>query len=121
MSTESISGSSDIAALEAEITSQTAIFNNLRLSAQPVDDAKKTLAELKKRLALVKNAGKTKDKKGEKDALREKKKKEPLLLKTAKVRVAKIIFSHLKIDIALGHTRLRSNRNVPPLPHRIHH
>ena len=120
MSTESTS--SDIAALEAEIVSQTAIFNNLRLSAQPVDDAKKTLAELKKRLALVKNAGKTRDKKGdEKDALREKKKKEPLLLKTAKVRLAKILFSHLKIDVALGHTRLRSNRNVPPLPHRIHH
>jgi len=117
MSTEA---TANIAALEAEIVSQTAIFNKLRLSAQPVDDAKKTLADLKKRLALVKNAGKPKEKKGdEKDALRETKKKEPLLLKTAKVRQCHIFSS--QIDFALGYTRLRSNGDVPPLPHRIHH
>lgn len=87
MSPEAIS--TDVAALETEITSHTAKFNELRLSGQPHDDVKKTLADLKRRLAQLKNAGKPKDKekKGdEKDALQEKKKKDPLLLKTAKVR-----------------------------------
>ena len=84
MSTEAIL---DISALEAEVVSQTAEFNKLRLSGQPYDHAKSTLAELKRRLALLKNIGKSKDRKGEeKDALQEKKKKDPLLLKTAKVR-----------------------------------
>ena len=52
----------DMAALEAEIVSQTAEFNQLRISNQPIDNVKKTLAELKKSLALAKNAGKPKDK-----------------------------------------------------------
>ena len=96
MSTEA--APTDIAALEAQIISQTALFNELRLSAKPVDEAKKTLSELKKRLALAKNAGKSKEKKGdEKDALQEKKKKEPLLLKTAKVRHRKRNFSSPKL------------------------
>ena len=87
MSTEVTS--TDISALEAEIISQTAKFNELRLSGRPLDDVRNTLAELKKRLALVKNRGKPKDKekKGDqKDAVREMKKKDLLLLKTAKVR-----------------------------------
>ena len=76
------------AALEAEITSHTAKFNQLRLSGQPHDDVKKTLADLKRRLAQLKNAGKPKEKEKrgeERDVLQEKKKKDPLLLKTAKV------------------------------------
>jgi histidyl-tRNA synthetase len=80
MSTEA-----DIAALEAEIVTQTVKFNELRLSGQPHDDAKKTLSDLKRRLALAKSAGKPKDKLGKGDAVQEKK-KEPLLLKTAKAR-----------------------------------
>lgn len=87
MSTEAVP--TDIAALEADITSQTIKFNQLRLAGQPHDDVKQTLAHLKRNLALVKNAGKPRDKekkREEKDTLQETKKKEPLLLKTAKVR-----------------------------------
>ncbi|PPQ83242.1 hypothetical protein CVT26_014765, partial [Gymnopilus dilepis] len=92
----------DIPALEAQIAAETAKFNELRLKGLPLDEAKKTLSELKKTLALAKNAGKVKEKKekpkeisvadgevkGEskegKGEGKEEKKKERLLLKTAK-------------------------------------
>ncbi|KAH9486033.1 Histidine--tRNA ligase, mitochondrial [Psilocybe cubensis] len=78
-----------IAELEAEIVVQTAKFNELRLKGEPLDDAKKTLSDLKKSLALAKGAGKEKKEKAEKveggdQQVQEKKKKERLLLKTAK-------------------------------------
>ena len=79
----------DISSLEAEIASQTIKFNELRLSGQPLDDIKKSLSDLKKTLALARNAGKVKDKekKTEESEISgtEKKKKDLLLLKTAKV------------------------------------
>src|SRR4051812_20139679 len=53
----------NIADLEADIAAQTAKFNELRLSGKPLDEVKKTLSDLKKTLALAKNAGKEKEKK----------------------------------------------------------
>jgi histidyl-tRNA synthetase len=67
-------------AIDQQVTQQTVLFNELRLqNADPsvIDEAKKKLGELKKSLALMKGAG------GSKDAG---KKRERLLLKTAKVR-----------------------------------
>ena len=75
----------NIADLEAEITTQTAKFNELRLSGQPIDDVRKTLSELKKTLQLAKNAGKEREKKASGGDGAQLKKKELLLLKTAKV------------------------------------
>jgi histidyl-tRNA synthetase len=72
----------DISSLEAEIASQTTKFNELRLSGQPLDEIKKSLSDLKKTLALARNAGKVKDKEKKTE---ESKKKDLLLLKTAKV------------------------------------
>lgn len=83
-------------ALEQEIAAQTARFNELRLNpdknvATPdaLNEAKQKLAELKKALALAKNAGKEKLKEkkegGAAGAKEAEKKKERLLLKTAKV------------------------------------
>ncbi|KAF9554776.1 histidyl-tRNA synthetase [Agrocybe pediades] len=78
----------NIAELEGEIVAQTAKFNELRLKGEPLDDIKKSLSDLKKTLALAKNAGKEKKEKapGEKkpEASGPEKKKERLLLKTAK-------------------------------------
>ena len=83
-------------ALEAEIVAQTAIFNELRLnpgassSSDSIDDVKKRLGDLKRALALAKNAGKEKkpkDKDAAPTAAGQEKKKERLLLKTAKVRI----------------------------------
>ncbi|EFI28773.1 histidine-tRNA ligase [Coprinopsis cinerea okayama7 len=85
-------------ALEAEITSLTATFNDLRLnpdkassSGTSIDDVKKRLGELKKALALAKNAGKEKKPKDPNAAAAapapggaQAQKKERLLLKTAK-------------------------------------
>ncbi|KAJ3547970.1 hypothetical protein NMY22_g1451 [Coprinellus aureogranulatus] len=80
-------------ALEQEIAAQTARFNELRLNSdksvatpEALSEAKQKLAELKKALALAKNAGKEKVKKeGGAPATKEaEKKKERLLLKTAK-------------------------------------
>ncbi|KAF6761494.1 histidine-tRNA ligase [Ephemerocybe angulata] len=80
-------------ALEAEIAVQTTRFNELRLNTdksvatpEALNDAKKKLAELKKALGVAKAAGKERPKKdvavaGEKA---DEKKKERLLLKTAK-------------------------------------
>ncbi|TFK71156.1 histidyl-tRNA synthetase [Pluteus cervinus] len=64
--------------LEQQVAEQTALFNDLRLQggdAGTIDEAKKKLGELKKALALTKSEG------GAKDAG---KKRERLLLKTAK-------------------------------------
>jgi histidyl-tRNA synthetase len=82
-------------ALEAEIAAQTVVFNELRLTTDKstpspaLDDVKKRLGDLKRALALTKNAGKEKKPK-DKDAAPAAvpdKKKERLLLKTAKVRL----------------------------------
>ena len=71
---------SDEASLTQQIAEQTALFSKLKLeNSEPslVEEARKKLAELKKSLGILKNAS------GEgKDAG---KKKERLLLKTAKV------------------------------------
>ena len=83
----------DIAGLEAQIATETARFNELRLGGGSLDESKKTLSELKKALALAKNAGKEKKEKAAPAANGEAggssapatKKKERLLLKTAKV------------------------------------
>ena len=83
-------------ALEAEIAVQTARFNELRLNAdksvatpEALADAKKRLADLKKALGQAKSAGKEKKPKAEGAAAapapQGEKKKERLLLKTAKV------------------------------------
>ena len=84
-------------ALEAEIAVQTARFNDLRLNAdksvatpEALADAKKRLADLKKALGQAKAAGKEKKPKAEGAAAAQQpaqgeKKKERLLLKTAKV------------------------------------
>jgi len=77
-------------ALEAEIAAQTAIFNDLRLntdkssSSGSLDDVKKRLGDLKRALAMAKNAGKEKKPKDGAAAAQDAKKKERLLLKTAK-------------------------------------
>jgi len=70
----------EMESVNQEITRQTALLNELRLShAEPpaLEDAKKKLGELKKTFAALKIAA------GGKDAG---KKRERLLLKTAKVR-----------------------------------
>jgi hypothetical protein len=83
-------------ALEQEIATQTTRFNELRLNPdksvstpEALNEAKQKLAELKKALALAKNAGKEKVKKegGVPAAKGREQKKERLLLKTAKVRI----------------------------------
>ncbi|KAH6910988.1 histidine-tRNA ligase [Coprinopsis sp. MPI-PUGE-AT-0042] len=79
-------------ALEAEIAAQKALFNELRLnpdkssSSAALDDVKKRLSDLQRALGLAKSAGKEKRPK-DKDAApaaAPDKKKERLLLKTAK-------------------------------------
>ncbi|CAA7270276.1 unnamed protein product [Cyclocybe aegerita] len=77
--------------LETEIAAQTARFNELRLAGQPLDGIKQTLSELKKTLALAKNAGGEKkpkaagaDGEARPESSSQEKKKERLLLKTAK-------------------------------------
>jgi len=86
------SSPADIAGLEAQIATETARFNELRLSGGSLNEPKKILSELKKALALAKNAGKEKEKAvpaatGEAggSSAPAAKKKERLLLKTAKV------------------------------------
>ena len=86
-----------VSELEAEIAAQTIIFHDLRAQGAPLDEAKKQLSDLKKQLSdlkkalgLVKgSAGKEKGEKGEEtdqpQAGEQPKKKERLLLKTAKV------------------------------------
>ena len=69
-------------ALQKEIDQQTLFFNDLRKqNAAPaiIDEAKKKLGDLKKLLALSKGTSATKDGVG--------KKRERLMLKTAKVRL----------------------------------
>jgi len=90
----------DIAGLESQIATETARFNELRLSGGSLDESKKTLSELKKALALAKNAGKEKKEKAAPAASGQAgssapaaKKKERLLLKTAKVCDMRAIFN----------------------------
>jgi hypothetical protein len=84
----------DATAINAAITEQSAIFNTLRLQkdADPnaLEDAKKKLAELKKKLGELNKQAKAKpagaasgSKEGE--AAADAKKRERMLLKTAKV------------------------------------
>ncbi|KAF8167160.1 hypothetical protein B0H34DRAFT_680502 [Crassisporium funariophilum] len=75
------------AELEAEVEAQKVVFNELRLQGAPSDEAKKLLGDLQKALALARSAGTKKEKKPEgglKPPAGEPKKKERLLLKTAK-------------------------------------
>ena len=80
-----------VAELEEEIITQTAIFNDLRAQGSPLDEVKKQLGDLKKALALAKGAGKEKEKKTE-GSTSQPKKKERLLLKTAKVHSSRLFF-----------------------------
>lgn len=78
------------AELEAQIATTSAQFNELRIAGAPVDEVKKTLSELKKALAMAKGAAGVREKKETKEAgaapaAGPEKKKERLLLKTAKV------------------------------------
>jgi hypothetical protein len=77
--------------LEADIAAQKSIFNDLRAQGAPLEDAKKQLGDLQRTLQLVKGAGKEKEKKaegsgGQHQVNSQPKKKERLLLKTAKVK-----------------------------------
>lgn len=99
----------DISELEAEIVAQTAKFNELRLKGEPLDEIKKSLSDLKKKLALAKNAGKEKKEKVAGDKAKaegsgaqqgQEKKKERLLLKTAKVRHV-VVLNVLFLDFFL--------------------
>ena len=70
---------------------QKTVFNDLRAQGAPLEEAKKQLGDLQKTLALVKGAGMEKEKKaegsgGQRHADGKPKKKERLLLKTAKVK-----------------------------------
>lgn len=88
--------------LEEQIAQQTTLMNELRLKKDPgLDAVRSKLAELKKALGVQrKELG-----------LDSGKKKERLLLKTAKVRRA--ILKHIpSTDSPLGYTRLRPERNV---------
>jgi histidyl-tRNA synthetase len=72
-----------IESISEQISNQTALFNQLRLQnaeASLIDEAKKKLGELKKSLALSKGSDASASKDGGK-------KRERLLLKTAKVRI----------------------------------
>ncbi|KAF8811335.1 histidyl-tRNA synthetase [Phlegmacium glaucopus] len=82
------STSTTVAELNEEIAAHTVIFNELRAQGAPLDEARKRLSDLKKSLALVKGAGKEKEKKAEgstgQPQTSGQPKKERLLLKTAK-------------------------------------
>ena len=88
----SMSGKS-VSELDAEIVAQKKIFNDLRAQGAPLDEAKKQLGDLQKALALAKGAGE-KEKKdegsGQPQAGVPPKKKERLLLKTAKVNLSRL-------------------------------
>jgi len=79
-----------VADLDAEIAAQTVIYKELKAQGAPLEEAREQLGDLKKALALVKGAGKEKEKKaggstGQPQSSGQPKKKERLLLKTAKV------------------------------------
>ncbi len=90
----------NLTALEAEIASVKARLHELRLAGGPTEDAKKTLSELQKALGTARGAVSGREKKEKKEAGAteagnkdnkevaegDRKKKERLLLKTAKVR-----------------------------------
>ena len=90
MTSTSILTEKSVQELEADIAAQKAIFNDLRAQGAPLEEAKKRLGDLQKTLALVKGAGKEKEKKAEGSGQHQvdgqPKKKERLLLKTAKVK-----------------------------------
>ena len=95
--------------LSQEIAQQTTLFNELRLqNAEPssVEEAKKKLGELKKALgALAKTAGAGKDAK----------KKERMLLKTAKVRVKSCFPPRCSgVNLIIGYKRLWPRGDVLP-------
>ena len=97
-STSNLVTEKSVQELEAEIAAQKAIFNDLRAQGAPLEEAKKQLGDLQKTLALVKGAGKEKEKKaegggGQHQVDGQPKKKERLLLKTAKV----IYFSSMQL------------------------
>ncbi|KAF9483342.1 histidine-tRNA ligase [Pholiota conissans] len=82
-----MASTTDVAALEAQIATTTAQFNELRLAGAPLDEVKKTLSDLKKALAIAKGAAGAREKKEAKETAPvggPEKKKERLLLKTAK-------------------------------------
>ena len=92
MTSTSMLTTKSVQELEADIAAQKVIFNDLRAQGAPLEEAKKKLGDLQKTLALVKGAGKEKEKKteGSGDQLQvdgQPKKKERLLLKTAKVKI----------------------------------
>ena len=85
-----------VSELEADIATQKILFNDLRAQGAPLDEAKKQLGDLQKALALAKGAGKEKEKKAEGSGQLQvdgpPKKKERLLLKTAKVNLSYFFF-----------------------------
>lgn len=104
--TSSANLSTDPVVLEAEIATATARFNELRLAGAPIDEAKRELSDLKKALAMAKGAAGGREKKEQKEArvadagkkdgkeaLEGDKKKERLLLKTAKVCISRLLAS----------------------------
>ena len=90
MTSSSILNEKSVQELEADIAAQKTVFNDLRAQGAPLEEAKKHLGDLQKTLGLVKGAGKEKENKaegsgGQHQADGKPKKKERLLLKTAKV------------------------------------
>ena len=99
MTSTSIPTEKSVQELEADIVAQKAIFNDLRAQGAPLEEAKKRLGDLQKTLALVKGAGKEKEKKsegsgGQHQVDGQPKKKERLLLKTAKVKSFSFVYCH---------------------------
>ena len=91
MTSTSMLSEKSVQELEADIAAQKAIFNDLRAQGAPLEDAKKQLGDLQRTLQLIKGAGKEKEKKpegsgGQHQVDGQPKKKERLLLKTAKVK-----------------------------------
>ena len=103
----------DATSLAAEIDRQKALFNDLRINpATPVaalEQAKKQLGDLQRALGVLKKKEEKKDG-AEQDSKDPTKKKERLLLKTAKVGIFQEISS--RAHHISGHTRLFSCRNV---------
>ena len=125
MTSTSILTEKSVQELEADIAAQKAIFNDLRAQGAPLEEAKKHLGDLQKTLALVKGAGKEKEKKAEGSGGQQvdgqPKKKERLLLKTAKVKtfLVSLLSWRLIFDIQ-GYKGLWSCRDVLSRTHRAH-
>jgi histidyl-tRNA synthetase len=118
MTSTSILNEKSVQELEADIATQKAIFNDLRAQGAPLEEARKQLGDLQKTLALVKGAGKEKEKKAEGSGGQHQvdgkpKKKERLLLKTAKVESCLVFYRALMVDVRyVGHKGLWSCRDV---------